>query len=123
MGYRHCNVLIKDIDLDPSMTKSIARQAEAERERRAKILYAEGEKQSAQKLVEATDILCESPNALSLRYIQALVQISNSQSNTILMPLPAKIFEKLTTIVDEATDKPVAKPAKPENKNKDSKAK
>ena len=78
---------IKHVDIDESMIRAIAKQAEAERERRAKIIHADGESQAAQKLVEAAITLAGDPAALQLRYLQTLTEIANDRSNTIVFPL------------------------------------
>jgi regulator of protease activity HflC (stomatin/prohibitin superfamily) len=81
-------VEIKRIDLDESMVRAIARQAEAERTRRAKIINAEGEQQAAQKLVEAANILAPAPQAMQLRYLATLFDIAGERSSTIVFPFP-----------------------------------
>jgi len=80
-------VEIKHIDLDESMIRAIAKQAEAERERRAKIIHAQGEMQAAEKLVEAAEILARQPQAIQLRYLQTLTEIAGDKSSTIVFPL------------------------------------
>ena len=87
-GIKVINVEIKHVDLDESMIRAIAKQAEAERQRRAKVIHAEGEQQAAQKLVEAADKLSESPNALQLRYLQTLGEIAGEKNSTIVFPVP-----------------------------------
>lgn len=87
-GIKVANVEIKHVDIDPSMVRAIARQAEAERERRAKIITAEGEAQAAAKLVEAAQMLQTAPAALQLRYLTAMQDIAGDRSNTIVFPLP-----------------------------------
>ncbi|MFN3522283.1 MAG: slipin family protein [Phenylobacterium sp.] len=89
-GIKVANVEIKHVDIDESMVRMIARQAEAERERRAKIITAEGEEQAAQKLHEAAVILSRQPEAMQLRYLGALQVIANDRSNTIVFPFPAE---------------------------------
>jgi regulator of protease activity HflC (stomatin/prohibitin superfamily) len=86
-GIKVANVEIKHVDLDESMIRAIARQAEAERERRAKIINAEREFQAAAKLVEAAHILSQRPQALQLRFLQTIVDTANKNSNTIVLPL------------------------------------
>ena len=85
-GIKVANVEIKHVDLDPSMIRAIAKQAEAERERRAKIISAEGEQQAAEKLAEAARILQTQEASLQLRYLGALQEIANDRSNTIVFP-------------------------------------
>ncbi|MEA3413145.1 MAG: slipin family protein [Pseudomonadota bacterium] len=91
-GIKVTNVEIKHVDLDESMVRAIARQAEAERERRAKIIHAQGELQAAEKLLGAADIISANPQALQLRYLQTLNDISNQQSSTIVFPLPIELL-------------------------------
>ncbi len=85
-GIKVSNVEIKHVDVDPSMIRAIAKQAEAERERRAKVILAEGEQQAAAKLAEAAVILATSPGAMELRYLSALQEIANDKTNTIVFP-------------------------------------
>jgi regulator of protease activity HflC (stomatin/prohibitin superfamily) len=87
-GVKISNVEIKRVDLDESMIRAIARQAEAERERRAKVINAEGEFQASQRLLEASRILTQQPEAIQLRYLQTLVEIAGDKSSTIVFPLP-----------------------------------
>ncbi|NBX66148.1 MAG: slipin family protein [Proteobacteria bacterium] len=87
-GIKITAVAIKQIDLDPSMIRAIARQAEAERERRAKIINAEGELQAAKQLDEAATILAQRPESMQLRYLSALTDIAGDKTNTIILPLP-----------------------------------
>jgi len=87
-GIKVSNVEIKHVDLDESMIRAIARQAEAERERRAKVIHAEGELQASQKLLEAAMVLAREPQALQLRYLQTLNDIANDRTTTIAFPLP-----------------------------------
>ena len=94
-GVKVTNVELKDIDLDESMVRAMARQAEAERNRRAKIINAEGEKQAAQTLVEAAKSLAQQSSALQLRYLQTLADISHDKSQLIIFPLPIDLFGPL----------------------------
>jgi len=94
-GVKVNNVEIKHVDLDESMIRSIAKQAEAERQRRAKVIHAEGEQQAAQKLVEAAEKLAESPNAIQLRYLQTLSEIAGEQNSTIVFPVPIDTLRSL----------------------------
>ena len=89
-GIKVTNVEIKHVDIDESMVRAIARQAEAERERRAKIIHAEGEMQASEKLVEAARILNQQPQSLQLRYLQTLTEIAGDKSSTIVFPLPRR---------------------------------
>lgn len=87
-GIKVSNVEIKHVDLNESMIRAIARQAEAERERRAKVIHAEGELQASVKLLEAAQMLARQPQAMQLRYMQTLTQIAGDKSSTIVFPLP-----------------------------------
>jgi regulator of protease activity HflC (stomatin/prohibitin superfamily) len=90
-GIKVSAVEIKDIELPDVMRRAMARQAEAERERRAKIIAAEGEHQSAEKLNEAAKVLAQTPSALQLRYLQTLVEIGVENSTTVVFPLPIEL--------------------------------
>ncbi|MEC9482021.1 MAG: slipin family protein [Halomonas sp.] len=92
-GIKVANVEIKHVDLDESMIRAIARQAEAERERRAKVIHAEGELQASKKLVEAAHVMSANPAALQLRYLQTMSDMSNRNSSTIMFPLPMDLME------------------------------
>ena len=95
-GIKVSNVEIKHIDLDESMIRAIAKQAEAERTRRAKVIHAEGEKQAAHQLVEAAKTLGGDSKALQLRYLQTLTEIAGEKSSIIVFPLPIDILEGLS---------------------------
>ncbi len=97
-GIKVANVEIKHVDIDESMVRAIARQAEAERERRAKIINAEGEQQAAQKLLEAAEILGQKPEAMQLRYLSTLNVIANERSSTIVFPFPMDLKDFLNNI-------------------------
>ena len=92
-GIKVANVEIKHVDLNEIMIRAMARQAEAERIRRAKVIHAEGEKQAAAMLVDAARTLSQQPEALQLRYLQTLADISNEKSSTIVFPLPLELFK------------------------------
>ncbi len=92
-GIKVSNVEVKNVDLPQEMQRAIARQAEAERERRAKIIGAEGEYQAATKLSEASEILSQNPMALQLRYMQTLIEISTEKNSTIIFPLPIDLIK------------------------------
>ncbi|HAC57449.1 slipin family protein [Parvibaculum sp.] len=94
-GIKVANVEIKHVDIDESMVRAIARQAEAERYRRAKIINAEGEQQAAEKLVEAGRILAGDARAMQLRYFAALHDIAGDKTNTIVFPMPLDLIEGL----------------------------
>jgi len=87
-GIKVANVEIKHVDIDESMIRAIARQAEAERERRAKVINAEGELQSSHKLAEAAEVLTRQENGMQLRYLQSLATIAGDKSSTIVFPVP-----------------------------------
>jgi regulator of protease activity HflC (stomatin/prohibitin superfamily) len=97
-GIKVSNVEIKHVDLNESMVRAIARQAEAERERRAKVINAEGEQQAAAKLLEAAEILGQRPEAMQLRFLNTLNVIAGERSSTILFPFPLEYGELLKTV-------------------------
>jgi regulator of protease activity HflC (stomatin/prohibitin superfamily) len=97
-GIKVANVELKHVDLDESMIRAIAKQAEAERERRAKIIGAEGEHQAAEKLLEAARILSERPQAMQLRYLTTLLEIAGERNSTIVFPFPVDFAEVFTKI-------------------------
>ena len=101
-GIKVANVEIKHVDLDESMIRAIAQQAEAERARRAKIINAEAEKQAATMLAEAANILSQEGQALQLRYLQTLKEIANERTNTIVFPLPMDLVEPLVKLTKSA---------------------
>jgi regulator of protease activity HflC (stomatin/prohibitin superfamily) len=94
-GIKVSHVEIKHIDLDETMIRAIAKQAEAERTRRAKVIHAEGEKQAAAMLVEAAKLLGADPRAIQLRYMQTLTELGNERSNTIVFPMPMDLLSPL----------------------------
>lgn len=98
-GIKVTNVEIKNVDIDPTMVRAIAKQAEAERERRAKIINAEGELQAAQKLDEAATILAKRPETMQLRYLGTMSEFTNSKGSTIVLPLPLDLIGGLTDVV------------------------
>ena len=95
-GIKVANVEIKHVDIDESMVRAIAKQAEAERERRAKVIHAEGELQASGKLLAAAQILAQQPEAMQLRYLQTLAGIAGDRTNTIVFPVPGNFMEALT---------------------------
>jgi regulator of protease activity HflC (stomatin/prohibitin superfamily) len=95
-GIKVSNVEIKHVDLNETMVRAIARQAEAERERRAKVIHAEGELQASEKLLEAAQMLARQPQAMQLRYLQTLTQIAGDKSSTIVFPLPMDVLSTVT---------------------------
>ncbi len=97
-GIKVINVEIKHVDLNETMIRAIAKQAEAERVRRAKVIHAEGEMQASEKLLEAAQKLAQAPEAMQLRYLQTLTEIASERSNTIVFPLPMNLID---TIIDK----------------------
>jgi regulator of protease activity HflC (stomatin/prohibitin superfamily) len=100
-GIKVANVEIKHVDLDESMIRIIARQAEAERERRAKVIHAEGEFQAAEKLLQAAEIISQQPQALQLRYLQTLSDIAGVNNSTVVFPIPMDLFKPLLQAVQQ----------------------
>ena len=92
-GIKVTNVEMKQVDLDESMVRAIARQAEAERERRAKVIHAEGELQASSKLLESAQTLAKQSESMQLRYLQTLTEITSDKTNTIVFPLPMDLVE------------------------------
>jgi regulator of protease activity HflC (stomatin/prohibitin superfamily) len=97
-GIKISNVEIKHVDLDESMIRAIAKQAEAERERRAKVINAKGELEASKNLVEAADILSKNPQGIQLRYLQTLSDISNDKTNTVIFPFPTDLGQLVKEI-------------------------
>lgn len=104
-GIKVTNVEIKHIDLNESMVRAIARQAEAERERRAKVIHAEGEKQAAVALLEAAQMLARQPEAMQLRYLQTMTQVAGDRASTIVFPLPMDLLARVLS-KDQAAKNP-----------------
>jgi regulator of protease activity HflC (stomatin/prohibitin superfamily) len=102
-GIKVTNVEIKHVDLDESMIRAIARQAEAERERRAKVIHAEGELQASEKLAQAYKVLASEPGSIQLRYLQTLNDIAGEQNSTIVFPVP---MDLITPMLDALGKKP-----------------
>ena len=100
-GIKVSNVEIKHVDIDESMIRAIAKQAEAERERRAKVIHAAGEEQAAGKLVEAANLLATQGSAMQLRYLQTLTEIAGEKSSTIVFPLPVSLMEGFEKLVNK----------------------
>ena len=101
-GIKVSNVEIKDVDLNETMVRAIARQAEAERERRAKVIHAEGELQASEKLLQAAQMLAQQPQAMQLRYLQTLGNIAGDKSSTIVFPIPMELLSALGAKLPEA---------------------
>ena len=91
-GIKVSNVEIKHVDIDETMVRAIAKQAEAERERRAKVIHAEGELQASEKLLAAAEVLAGRPQAMQLRYLQTLSNIAGDRTNTIVFPMPGELM-------------------------------
>ena len=104
-GIKVTNVEIKNVDIDPTMTRAIAKQAEAERERRAKIINAEGELQAAEKLDLAAEILARRPETMQLRYLGTMAEFTNSKGHTIILPLPMDIMGGIKDIAKAVSKK------------------
>ena len=100
-GIKISNAEIKHVDLNESMVRAIAKQAEAERERRAKVINAKGELEASKNLVEAAKILSDNPHGIQLRYLQTLSDISNDKTNTVIFPFPADLQQFMKGIVKE----------------------
>lgn len=98
-GIKVSNVEIKHVDIDESMIRAIAKQAEAERERRAKVIHADGEFQASGKLVEAAEQLARQPAAIQLRYLQTLTEIAGDKSSTIVFPVPSQLMDSLHSVL------------------------
>ena len=96
-GIKVANVEIRHVDIDESMIRAIARQAEAERERRAKVIHAEGELQASQKLLEAAEVLAKNSNAMQLRYLQTLTGIASEHNSTIIFPVPVEFLRSFAS--------------------------
>ncbi|MDX6594863.1 MAG: hypothetical protein QOI72_245 [Solirubrobacterales bacterium] len=112
-GVKVTAVEIKDVEIPEQMQRAIARQAEAERERRAKIINSEGEFQAAQKLTDAADIISTNPASLQLRYLQTLLEIGSNQNTTVVFPLPMDVLEPFLGRADHKAGGSKAKPPKP----------
>jgi len=103
-GIKVTNVEVKHVDLTQEMQRAMAKQAEAERERRAKIINAEGEYQAAQKLTDAAAIIATQPSALQLRYLQTLREIASENATTIIFPIPIDLFEPFLRMREKKVD-------------------
>ncbi|EHQ52019.1 hypothetical protein ECTPHS_04960 [Ectothiorhodospira sp. PHS-1] len=108
-GIKVANVEIKHVDLNESMIRAIARQAEAERERRAKVIHAEGELQAAVKLTEASDILAKSPHTLQLRYLQTMGDMGNKNASTVIFPFPMDLLSAFKSVAGDGLPRVVSK--------------
>jgi regulator of protease activity HflC (stomatin/prohibitin superfamily) len=113
-GVKVTAVEIKDVEIPEQMQRAMARQAEAERERRAKIINSEGEYQAAQKLTDAADIISTNPASLQLRYLQTLLEIGSNQNTTIVFPLPMDVLEPFVNATGAKPKPSPPSPASPE---------
>ena len=102
-GMKVTMVEVKQVDLPEQMIRAIARQAEAERERRAKIIHAEGEAEAAANLEKAAETMARQPVAIQLRYLQTLVEIGSEKNTTVVFPLPVDLLSSVTRLLDKAT--------------------
>lgn len=100
-GIKVSNVEVKHVDLPPEMQRAMAKQAEAERERRAKVIHAEGEYQASQKLAEAAEIISKQPQALQLRYLQTLTEVASEKNSTTIFPVPIDIIKPFLEYVEK----------------------
>ena len=103
-GIKISLVEVKHVDLPVEMQRAIARQAEAERERRSKIIHAEGEQQASGKLKEAADILSENPTSLQLRFLQTLTEVATEKNSTLVFPVPIDILQPLVKLIEKKTE-------------------
>ncbi len=104
-GIKVTVVEVKNVDLPQEMLRAIAKQAEAERERRAKIIHAEGEYQASQKLADAATIIASAPSALQLRFLQTLTEIATEKNSTIIFPVPIDIVKPIMDVIEKAKAK------------------
>ncbi len=102
-GVKVSVVEVKNVDLPPEMTRAIARQAEAERERRSKVIHAEGEFQAAQKLADAATVIATAPGAMQLRFLSTLVEVSAERNSTLIFPVPVDLLTSLQSFLDKKT--------------------
>jgi regulator of protease activity HflC (stomatin/prohibitin superfamily) len=107
-GVKVSNVAVKQVDLPDQMIRAIARQAEAERERRAKIIHAEGEAEAAANLEKAAEMMARQPAAIQLRYLQTLVEIGSEKNTTVVFPLPMDILSNVGRILEKMAGPPTA---------------
>lgn len=99
-GIKVSVVEVKNVDLPPEMQRAMAKQAEAERERRAKVIHAEGEFQSSQKLADAATVIATAPNAMQLRFLQTLVEVAAEKNSTMIFPVPIDLLGSLKNFMD-----------------------
>ncbi len=99
-GVKVSVVEVKNVDLPPEMTRAMAKQAEAERERRAKVIHAAGEYQASQKLADAATVIASAPNAMQLRFLQTLTEVSAEKNSTLIFPVPIDLLSSIKTFLD-----------------------
>jgi regulator of protease activity HflC (stomatin/prohibitin superfamily) len=104
-GIKIATVEVKHVDLDESMVRALAKQAEAERGRRAKVIHATGELEASEKLKQAALVLNQAPNALQLRYMQTLTEVANEKTNTIIFPMPIDLLDTLKNVKNVVEEK------------------
>ena len=104
-GIKVSVVEVKNVDLPPEMTRAMAKQAEAERERRSKVIHAEGEFQASQKLADAAKVIATAPNAMQLRFLQTLVEVSAEKNSTLIFPVPIDLLSSLQNFLVSNTKK------------------
>lgn len=100
-GIKVSVVEVKNVDLPPEMTRAIAKQAEAERERRAKVIHAEGEFQASRKLADAANVIATAPNAMQLRFLQTLTEVATERNSTIIFPIPIDLLSVVRTYLEK----------------------
>jgi regulator of protease activity HflC (stomatin/prohibitin superfamily) len=105
-GVKVSVVEVKNVDLPPEMTRAIARQAEAERERRSKVIHAEGEYQAAQRLADAAKVIATAPYAMQLRFLSTLVEVSAEKNSTLIFPVPIDLLESVKNFLDKGSAQP-----------------
>jgi len=114
-GVKVATVNIKDVELPETMRRSMAAQAEAERERRAKIIHADGEFQASERLAQAGAVISRDPTALQLRYLQTMTEIASEKSSTIIFPFPIELLKAFTRMVPSTQEGSTSKEEKPTN--------
>jgi regulator of protease activity HflC (stomatin/prohibitin superfamily) len=102
-GIKVSVVEVKNVDLPPEMTRAIAKQAEAERERRAKVIHADGEFQAAQKLSDAAQVIASAPNAMQLRFLQTLTEVATERNSTLIFPVPIDLLSVVRNYLEKKT--------------------
>ncbi|MEA1980708.1 MAG: slipin family protein [candidate division Zixibacteria bacterium] len=102
-GIKVSVVEVKNVDLPPEMMRAMAKQAEAERERRAKVIHAEGEFQASQKLADAAQVIATAPNAMQLRFLQTLTEVSAEKNSTLVFPVPIDLLSSLKNFLDKGS--------------------